>query len=61
MLARKLKPFRISPKDVGPKNNRFKGYDLAKFEAAFIRYLPKPPSATAHPRTTNEFNDLDEN
>jgi putative DNA primase/helicase len=61
MLARKLKPFRISPKDVGQKNNRFKGYDLAKFEAAFIRYLPKPPSATAHPRRTNEFNDLDEN
>jgi hypothetical protein len=39
-LARKLKPFGISPKDIGPKTNRLKGYELAWFKDAFSRYLP---------------------
>ena len=57
-LARHLKKFDIFTKDVGPKADRVKGYTLESFADAFNRYIPLDLSA--HPRTTNENNDLDE-
>jgi len=61
LLARRLKPFGISPKDVGPKNNRLKGYELDQFKDAFLRYSPNPPLSSAYTRTLNEINDLGQN
>jgi Protein of unknown function (DUF3631) len=58
LLARKLKPFGIFTKRIGPKRDRARGYDLESFNDAFSRYTP---FATVHPDTTNEVNDLDEN
>jgi putative DNA primase/helicase len=61
-LARMLKEFRITTKNVGPKNNRRKGYEAEAFESAFIRYLPPDtPLQGVHPHTTNEINYLYEN
>jgi Protein of unknown function (DUF3631) len=61
-LARWLKEFEIRPKDIGPKTDRVKGYECKAFADAFKRYIPESSeSATAHPRTGNEINDLDEN
>jgi Protein of unknown function (DUF3631) len=59
LLARKLKSFEIQPGNVGPKKDRAKGYKAEWFTDAFNRYLP--PSATGHPYTPNEINELDEN
>jgi hypothetical protein len=49
-LARRLKPFKVWTKDVGPEAKRNKGYLRESFADAFNRYLP--PSSTAHPHTT---------
>jgi hypothetical protein len=58
LLARWLKPYGIRSKDVGSKHARVKGYARESFEDVFNRYLPG--LATAHPRTGNENNNLDE-
>jgi Protein of unknown function (DUF3631) len=58
LLVRKLKPFGIFTKRIGPKRDRARGYDLGSFNDAFSRYTPL---TTVHPDTTNEVNDLDEN
>jgi putative DNA primase/helicase len=60
-LARRLKGFGISPKHVGPKNNRINGYELIAFKDAFSRYLPNPPLQSSHLHPTNEINALGEN
>jgi putative DNA primase/helicase len=39
-LARRLKPYGIQSKDVGPEHGRLKGYLLESFFDAFSRYLP---------------------
>jgi Protein of unknown function (DUF3631) len=57
-LARRLKPFDIFTKGIGPEQKRVKGYTLESFADAFKRYLP--PIATAQPHSSNENNDLDE-
>jgi putative DNA primase/helicase len=38
-LAQMLRPFAIHSRDVGPTDNRRKGYRLSDFEDAFARYL----------------------
>ena len=48
-LARRLKPLGIGPGNVGPEDNRIRGYLLEQFKEAFSRYLGsegafKPPS-----------------
>ncbi len=58
-LARRLKPFGVHPKNVGPKRDQAKGYTLESFADAFKRYIP--PDSTVHPYTANKNIDLDEN
>jgi hypothetical protein len=58
LLARRLKPFGVFTKDVGPEQNRVKRYTLESLVDAFARYIP--PSATAHQRSGNTINHLDE-
>jgi hypothetical protein len=41
-LARRLKPFGVHPKNVGPKRDQAKGYTLESFADAFKRYIPPP-------------------
>jgi hypothetical protein len=51
-LARMLKPLGIGPNDIGPEDNRLKGYKRERFNEAFERYLPPGiPFQTAHPRS----------
>jgi Protein of unknown function (DUF3631) len=57
-LARRLRPFGVRPKDVGPEHKRVKGYAVESFADAFARYLP--PDSTAQPSSGNGINDLDE-
>jgi len=60
-LARMLKPLGIVPNDVGPKDNRLKGYKLSQFEEAFSRYLPPEGDsnrASAHaPANSSTYDD----
>jgi hypothetical protein len=58
-LARRLKPFGVHPKNVGPKRDQAKGYTLESFADAFKRYIP--PDSTVYPYTANKNNCLDEN
>lgn len=58
-LARRLKPFGVHPKNVGPKSDQAKGYTLESFADAFKRYIP--PDSTVHPYTANKNIGLDEN
>jgi hypothetical protein len=58
-LARRLKPFGVHPKNVGPKRDQAKGYTLESFADAFKRYIP--PDSTVHPYTANKNTGLDEN
>jgi putative DNA primase/helicase len=58
-LARRLKPFGVQPKNVGPKRDQAKGYTLESFADAFKRYIP--PDSTVHPYTANKNIGLDEN
>jgi putative DNA primase/helicase len=58
-LARRLKPFGVHPKNVGPKRDQAKGYTLESFADAFKRYIP--PDSTVHPYTANKNIGLDEN
>ena len=39
-LARMLKPLKITPEKVGPRDQRVNGYIRAKFDDAFERYVP---------------------
>jgi putative DNA primase/helicase len=57
-LARRLRPFGVHPKNIGPKHDRAKGYTLESCADAFARYIP--PGSSVHPDTTNENNGLDE-
>jgi putative DNA primase/helicase len=41
-LARRLHPFRISPKTLRIGDERAKGYEVADFTGVFERYLPAP-------------------
>jgi Protein of unknown function (DUF3631) len=59
-MARRLKGFGIRTKDVGPKHDRVKGYERESFADAFSRYISGISGIpSAHPRTTNEINELD--
>lgn len=54
-LARLLKPYGIRPKDVRLANQeRLKGYTLADFDEAFVRYLPPSTIFAATPRQPNK-------
>ena len=58
-LARRLKNFGITPKNIGPKHDRAKGYELETFADVFARYIPGFQSV--HPPQLSIINDLDEN
>jgi len=58
-LAKRLKPFGITPKMMGPESKRVSGYSVESFADAFNRYIP--PTATSHPHSPNKFNYLREN
>jgi len=55
-LARMLKPLGIAPGNVGPEDNRKRGYSVAQFRDAIDRYLApegasQPPIRTDHDET----------
>jgi putative DNA primase/helicase len=58
-LAKHMKSFEVSPKDIRFKDGVKKGYEWAFFEDAFSRYIPPFPSATA--QQVSGFNHLGEN
>ena len=60
-LARRLKGFGIRPGNIGPKEERAKGYQRADFEDAFSRYLPEMAFSSVHPPYANKFSDLSKN
>jgi Protein of unknown function (DUF3631) len=48
-LARTLRPLGLAPKQIGPKDARIRGYILADFEEAFLRYLPEKGDSNRPP------------
>jgi putative DNA primase/helicase len=53
-LARLLKPLAIAPGNVGPENNRARGYKRGQFQDAFERYLPPNGDPEAHRCTEHD-------
>lgn len=57
-LAKRLKPYGISPRATRTNDGNLKGYILKDFADAFSRYLPpKDPSQRHNPRKTRGFED----
>jgi hypothetical protein len=50
-LAKLLRPFAISPENVGPKGARAKGYRRAQFVEAWARYCESPAEGASDPFT----------
>ncbi len=59
LLAKRLKPFGIWPKKVGPEHKRVSGYALECFADSFIRYIPS--RANGQPDKSHQINNLDAN
>ncbi|MCH7644656.1 MAG: DUF3631 domain-containing protein [Myxococcales bacterium] len=51
-LARRLKPFMVSPDQHKVKNENIRGYAFADFSEAFKRYLPPNAQASTEPTAT---------
>lgn len=57
-LANRLRPFRILPKTIRIEPDRAKGYKLADFKEAFVRYIPEQGDSTRDSGTTQQTSAL---